>query len=65
MQITDITCTPLTIGKSLLRIVTNAGVEGWAEAPGGNYNLSSKAAVFQAYPRDGCQGSLAGPKTHC
>ncbi len=35
MKITDITVTPLTIGKGLLRVQTDAGVEGWAEAPGG------------------------------
>ena len=35
MKITDITTTPLSTGKSLLRIQTDAGIEGWAEAPGG------------------------------
>ena len=60
MQITDITCTPLTIGKSLLRIITNAGVEGWAEVPGGNYNLNSKAAVFDAYLETDIKRALLG-----
>ena len=36
MRITDITTTPLAIGKGLLRIHTDAGVEGWAESPGHN-----------------------------
>ena len=43
MKINDITCTPLAIGKALLRIATDAGVEGWAEVPGRNN------AVFEAY----------------
>tara|TARA_E500000331_G_scaffold43591_2_gene36149 strand:- start:1020 stop:2099 length:1080 start_codon:yes stop_codon:yes gene_type:complete len=41
MKITDITITPLSIGKSLLRIQTDAGIEGWAEALG--------RRVFDAY----------------
>ena len=36
MKITRFTTTPLTLGKSLLRIETDAGVEGWAEVPGRN-----------------------------
>ena len=43
MKITDITNTPLTTGKGLLRILTDTGVEGWAEAPGHN------GKVFDAY----------------
>lgn len=43
MKITDITKTPLTIGKGLLRIQTDAGIEGWAEVPGRNN------AIFNAY----------------
>ena len=50
MKITDITTTPLSTGKSLLRIQTDAGVEGWAEAPGGSRNVPGRsAAVFDAY----------------
>ena len=36
MKITDITLTPLRTGKNLLRVHTDAGVEGWAEAAGRN-----------------------------
>ena len=36
MKITAITATPLTLGKSLLRVETDAGVEGWSEVPGRN-----------------------------
>ena len=34
MKITDITLTRLSLGKTLLRVQTDAGVEGWAEAMG-------------------------------
>ena len=54
MQITDITCTPLKIGKSLLRVCTNAGIEGWAEVPGGNN------AVFEAYLDSVLKPALVG-----
>ena len=43
MKITAITATPLTLGKSLLRVETDAGVEGWAEVPGRNNR------VFEGY----------------
>ena len=36
MKITDIKLTPLKIGKTLVRIQTNAGIEGWSEASGSN-----------------------------
>ena len=36
MKITAITATPLSLGKSLLRVATDAGVEGWSEVPGRN-----------------------------
>ena len=36
MKITDITLTPLKTGKNLMRIQTDAGVEGWSEAMGRN-----------------------------
>ena len=36
MKITAITATPLSLGKSLLRVETDAGVEGWSEVPGRN-----------------------------
>ena len=55
MKITDITLTFLKIGKGLLRIQTDAGVEGWTEAPGrnpgvpgGEYGYYS-GRVFEAY----------------
>ena len=43
MTVTDITVTPLKIGKGLLRIQTDAGVEGYAEVYGRNNS------VFNAY----------------
>ena len=43
MKITKFSRTALTIGKGLLRIETDAGVDGWAEIPGRNN------AVFNAY----------------
>ncbi len=50
MKITDITVTPLTTNKGLLRIQTDAGVEGWAEAPGRNRIVPGRnSAVFEAY----------------
>ena len=50
MKITDITVTPLRTGKGLLRIQTDAGVEGWAEAPGQNRIVPGRnATVFEAY----------------
>jgi D-arabinonate dehydratase/D-galactarolactone cycloisomerase len=50
MKITDITVTPLRTGKGLLRIQTDAGVEGWAEAPGHNRIVPGRnATVFEAY----------------
>ena len=50
MKITDITLTPLKIGKGLLRVQTDSGVEGWAEAPGGNrFAPGRNGTVFEAY----------------
>ena len=54
MKISDITCTPLAIGKGLLRIATDAGVEGWGEVPGG------KNAVFVAYLDSVIKPALVG-----
>ena len=54
MRISDITCTPLAIGKGLLRIATGAGVEGWAEVPGRNN------AVFEAYLDSVIKPALVG-----
>ena len=48
MQITDITLTPLKMRKNLLRIQTDAGIEGRAEAPGPNRILPEREAVFGA-----------------
>ena len=53
MKISDITCTPLAIGKGLLRVATDAGVEGWAEVPG-------RDAVFEAYLDSVIRPSLVG-----
>jgi L-alanine-DL-glutamate epimerase-like enolase superfamily enzyme len=52
MKITAITTTPLSIGKTLLRIQTDAGVEGWAEAPG--------RRVFEAYLDAAVRPALIG-----
>lgn len=54
MKITDITVTPLKIGKGLLRVQTDTGVEGWAEAPGGNN------AIFDAYLQSIIKPNLMG-----
>ena len=54
MKVTAITRTPLTIGKSLLRIQTDAGVEGLAEIPGRNN------AVFNAYLESAIKPALVG-----
>ncbi len=61
MKITDITTTPLSTGKSLLRIQTDAGVEGWAEAPGGNKGTPGRSvAVFNTYLDDIIKPVLVG-----
>ena len=52
MKITDITLTPLKTGKNLLRIQTDAGVEGLAEAAGRN--------VFGAYLEASIKPALVG-----
>ncbi|HJN49596.1 MAG: mandelate racemase/muconate lactonizing enzyme family protein [Pseudomonadales bacterium] len=52
MKIKDITLTPLKIRKSLLRIQTDSGVEGWAEAYGGD--------VFKAYLENVIRPTLIG-----
>ena len=52
MKITDITLTPLRTGKNLLRVHTDAGVEGWAEAAGRN--------VFGAYLEASIKPALVG-----
>ncbi len=54
MKITEITNTPLTTGKGLLRIQTDAGVEGWAEAPG------RAGGVFDAYLENVIKPVLVG-----
>lgn len=61
MKITDITVTPLTIGKGLLRIQTDAGVEGWAEAPGRNRVVPGRnSSVFEAYLESIVKPTLIG-----
>ena len=54
MKITGISKTPLSIGKGLLRVQTDAGIEGWAEVPGRNN------AVFNAYLENVIQPVLVG-----
>ena len=50
MKIIDITVTQLKTGKGLLRVQTDAGVEGWAESPGTNRGVPGKnGAIFEAY----------------
>jgi L-alanine-DL-glutamate epimerase-like enolase superfamily enzyme len=50
MKITDITATPLSTGKSLVRVQTDAGIEGWAEGPGINRVVPGRnGSVFNAY----------------
>lgn len=61
MKITDITCTPLTIGKSILRVQTDAGVEGWAEAPGRRRQQAGGSnSVFEAYLENSIKPALLG-----
>ena len=61
MKITDITLTPLSIGKSLLRVQTDAGVEGWAEAPGNNRAIPGhNSSVFEAYLESIIKPTLVG-----
>ncbi len=61
MKITDITLTPLSIGKSLLRVQTDAGVEGWAEAPGNNRAIPGRnSTVFDAYLESVVKPALVG-----
>ena len=61
MKITDITVTPLTIGKGLLRVQTDAGIEGWAEAPGSNRVVPGRnSSVFEAYLESIIKPTLIG-----
>ena len=61
MKITDITTTPLKIGKSLVRIQTDAGIEGWAEGPGINKVVPGRnASVFEAYLESIIKPTLIG-----
>ena len=61
MKITDITVTPLRTGKGLLRVQTDAGVEGWAEAPGVNRSTPSRnSTVFEAYLESVIKPALVG-----
>ena len=54
MKITAMTTTPLTLGKSLLRVETDAGVEGWSEVPGRNNR------VFDGYLEGVIAAALVG-----
>lgn len=61
MKITDITVTPLKTGKGLLRIQTDSGVEGWAEAPGRNRVVPGRnSSVFDAYLQSIIKPTLIG-----
>ncbi|NQW21747.1 MAG: mandelate racemase/muconate lactonizing enzyme family protein [Chloroflexi bacterium] len=61
MKITDITTTALKTGKSLVRIQTDAGVEGWAEGPGVNNIVPGRnGSVFEAYLESIIKPTLIG-----
>ena len=61
MKITDITSTLLSTGKSLVRVQTDAGLEGWAEGPGhGKYLSGHNPKVFNAYLESIIKPSLLG-----
>ena len=60
MKITDVTLTPLKTRKNLLRIQTEAGIEGWAEAPGPNRIIPEREAVFSAYLERVIKPTLVG-----
>jgi D-arabinonate dehydratase/D-galactarolactone cycloisomerase len=61
MKITDITVTPLKTGKGLLRVQTDAGVEGWAEAPAGRRSQPGRSSsVFEAYLEGVIKPALIG-----
>jgi mannonate dehydratase len=60
MKITDIALTLLKTGKNLLRVQTDAGVEGWAEAPGPNRIIPGREAVFSAYLDQVIKPALVG-----
>jgi L-alanine-DL-glutamate epimerase-like enolase superfamily enzyme len=50
LKITDITSTPLATGKSLVRIQTDAGIEGWSEGPGISKGSPGRnSTVWEAY----------------
>jgi D-arabinonate dehydratase/D-galactarolactone cycloisomerase len=61
MKITDITATPLKTGKSLVRVQTDAGVEGWSEGPGVNKIVPGRnGSVFEAYLESIIKPTLIG-----
>ena len=61
MKITDITVTHLKTGKGLLRVQTDTGVEGWAEAPGRHAGQPGRASsVFEAYLESVIKPTLVG-----
>jgi D-arabinonate dehydratase/D-galactarolactone cycloisomerase len=61
MKITDITTTPLKTGKSLVRVQTDAGVEGWSEGPGVNKIVPGRnGSVFEAYLESIIKPTLIG-----
>jgi len=50
LKITDITSTPLATGKSLVRVQTDAGIEGWSEGPGVSKGSPGRnSTVWEAY----------------
>jgi len=61
MKITDITTTPLKTGKSLVRVQTDTGIEGWSEGPGANKIVPGRnGSVFEAYLESIIKPTLIG-----
>jgi D-arabinonate dehydratase/D-galactarolactone cycloisomerase len=61
LKITDITTTPLKTGKSLVRVQTDTGVEGWSEGPGVNKIVPGRnGSVFEAYLESIIKPTLIG-----
>ena len=56
MKITDIKLTPLKIGKTLVRIQTKTGIEGWSEASGSH----QREGIFSSYVNEIIKPLLIG-----
>ena len=61
MKIINITATPLSTEKSLIRIQTDPGLEGWAEGPGFNkVTPAHNGTIFNAYLESAIKPLLIG-----